>query len=309
MISVIYPPEIIRSPEDITITYYENAGFSVLASGIDLTYQWQIKVGNSFIDLSDNEMYSGVTTDSLHITKPPVSMSGTIYRVIVSDYCIPAAISDEAELTVLPLELIVIAQGINKIYDGNTLADISLQDNRKSWDRLIVEYSTATFETPISGRGILIDVRGITVRGEDAGNYTFNTSTVTWADIIPREIKANFIAEDKVYDGNTSATITDHSLNGVLPFDTTEVNLDFKSAMFADKNVGENKLVIPSELNLSGDAAINYYLGNSGMAHANITPKPIIIAVVADTKVYDGTTRARIRRYSLNGAIRGDKVR
>ncbi|MEI6084335.1 MAG: MBG domain-containing protein [Verrucomicrobiota bacterium] len=79
--------------------------------------------------------------------------------------------------------LTVTATGQNKNYDGNTTATVTLADDRASGDSLTLGYTSATFADSAIGGGKIVTVTGITVTGSDAGNYTFNGTTTTTADI------------------------------------------------------------------------------------------------------------------------------
>jgi hypothetical protein len=96
-------PLIIIQPESPPAIYQGsgNAMISVKASGSGLTYQWQEYI-TSWSDLNENEMYSGVHTDSLLIVNPVVSMNGYRYRCVIDGQCEPQTITDGvATLTVL----------------------------------------------------------------------------------------------------------------------------------------------------------------------------------------------------------------
>ncbi|MFN8416163.1 MAG: immunoglobulin domain-containing protein [Cytophagaceae bacterium] len=88
-------PAISTQPTPVSICATQNASFSVVATGTGLTYQWQ-KDG---VNISNNAIYSGVTTTSLSITAASVSEAGN-YRCIVSGTCTPAATSNAVALTV-----------------------------------------------------------------------------------------------------------------------------------------------------------------------------------------------------------------
>jgi hypothetical protein len=88
-------PSISTQPTPVSICAAQNASFSVVATGAGLTYQWQ-KDG---VNISNNAIYSGVTTASLSITSATISEAGN-YRCIVSGTCTPAATSNIAALTV-----------------------------------------------------------------------------------------------------------------------------------------------------------------------------------------------------------------
>ncbi|HEX6811236.1 MAG TPA: YDG domain-containing protein [Planctomycetota bacterium] len=79
--------------------------------------------------------------------------------------------------------LIVSATGINKVYDANDTATVTLSDNRVPGDGLDTSYTSATFASADVGTWS-VAVSGISISGLDAANYTFNTGAVTTAAII-----------------------------------------------------------------------------------------------------------------------------
>jgi len=97
-------PEITIHPVDRLIPENTGTSFSVsaVASGID--YQWQVSTddGSIWTDLINGGHYSGVTNTTLNVSNTTLSMSGYLYRCVVSGYCPPDAVSDPAELIVLP---------------------------------------------------------------------------------------------------------------------------------------------------------------------------------------------------------------
>ncbi|MCU0417225.1 MAG: immunoglobulin domain-containing protein [Cytophagaceae bacterium] len=88
-------PTIVTPPSSASICSGQNTSFTVVATGTGLTYQWQ-KDG---VSLSNNAIYTGVTTSTLSLTAASVSEAGN-YRCIVSGTCTPAATSAVAILTV-----------------------------------------------------------------------------------------------------------------------------------------------------------------------------------------------------------------
>lgn len=81
-------------------------------------------------------------------------------------------------------ELSLIATGLNKTYDGNTVANVSYLDNRISGDVLNVRQAAATFADKNVGINKVIAISGINTTGTDAGNYKLlSTALVTTADI------------------------------------------------------------------------------------------------------------------------------
>lgn len=61
--------------------------FSVRASGVALTYQWQENTGSGFADVTNSGNYSGVTTATLSITGATIALTGRRYRVMIQGGC------------------------------------------------------------------------------------------------------------------------------------------------------------------------------------------------------------------------------
>ncbi|MDO8331755.1 MAG: YDG domain-containing protein, partial [Fluviicoccus sp.] len=124
------------------------------------------------------------------------------------------------------------------------------------------------------------------VAGADAGNYSVSTNSTTIADITPREISGDLIAQDKVYDALTSTSVQG-VLNGVLSADDVSLTAGGK---FSDKNVGTDKIVTLSNIRLTGVDARNYSVTTNVESLADITPLEVTGSIWADGKVYDATT-------------------
>jgi hypothetical protein len=80
-----------------------NIVYSVAASGIGLSYQWQVSTtgaGGPWNNISNGGVYSGAATNILSITGTTAAMNGSIYRAIVTGSCSPAATSNNATLNV-----------------------------------------------------------------------------------------------------------------------------------------------------------------------------------------------------------------
>src|SRR5207244_4360327 len=109
---------------------------------------------------------------------------------------------------ITPRSLTVSATGVNKVYDGSTAATVTLSDDRVSGDVLTDTSSSASFANKNVGTGKSVSVTGISISGTDAGNYTFNTSASTTADISARALTISASGVNKVYDGSSAATVT-----------------------------------------------------------------------------------------------------
>ena len=98
LVIISLSPHIITHPSDFSGC---NASFSIVVTGQPtLTYQWQEDNGTGFTNISDVGIYSGTTTNTLSITGASESMSGYLYRCVVTDGLSQTATSNDAMLTV-----------------------------------------------------------------------------------------------------------------------------------------------------------------------------------------------------------------
>ena len=93
--------------------------------------------------------------------------------------------------------------------------------------------------------------------------------------VVPRtlEFKGLVLAANKPYDGKTSAKlISSNAGSNVLTRDLVKLENSKASGNFADKTVGQNKIVTITGLTISGDDASNYILPEFVVTKANIYP-------------------------------------
>ncbi len=213
-----------------------------------------------------------------------------------------ATTTTQADITARTLNLITQAQ--NKVYDGTTTAVVSVADDRIAGDVLQVNHQAANFADRQAGREKRVLITGIALTGADKDNYVVAANAVDQADITPRPLTPTVAASNKVYDGNTVASVT---LGGdVLAGDVVSVRST--AANFADKNAGVNKTVQVSGLYLDGLDRGNYVLSQlTAQSQANIDPRVLNAAVSAQNKVYDGTSQAQIASVSTD-KLAGDDV-
>jgi hypothetical protein len=179
--------------------------------------------------------------------------------------------------------LTVSATGINRVYDGTTVATVTLSDNRVSGDVFTAAYTSAAFSSKNVGTGKAVSVTGISISGVDASNYNLASTTAsTTADITPRNLTVSAAGINRVYDGTTIATVT---------LSTDKVSGDsvipaYTSASFADKNVGTAKTVSVTGITISGTDAANYNLTSTAASTtANITARPVTVTADPKSKI------------------------
>jgi len=188
---------------------------------------------------------------------------------------------------------VTIASGLaanNKIYDGTTSATLSSNNvvlagilpGDVGSVALSTNGYTAAFASAGSGAGQSVTVSGLSLTGAAAANYSLIQPSLT-ANItagVPVTISSGLTANNKMYDGTTSATLSSNNvvLAGVLPGDVGNVALSTNgyTATFASAGPGTSISVSVSGLGLIGSAAGNYSLIQPSLA-ANITP-PVVTA-------------------------------
>src|ERR1700747_3255504 len=143
--------------------------------------------------------------------------------------------------------LTVSATGVSRPYDGTTTATVTLSDNRVSGDLFTDSYTSASFTNKNVATSKPVNVTGISISGTDAGNYSFNTTASTTADITPRPLTVSATGVSRPYDGTTAATVTlsDNRVSGDVFTDS------YTSAAFVNKNVASGKTVNVSGISIS----------------------------------------------------------
>jgi hypothetical protein len=182
--------------------------------------------------------------------------------------------------------------GVNKVYDGNataTATGTAALNGVVSPDTVTVGGTPVyTFAQTTVGSGITITTTGYTLGGASSTNYSLTQPTLS-ANITAKSVTPVIVADDKIYNGNTTAILSSQSVTGVIMPDV--VTLLVTAADFADKNVGTGKLVTATGLSLGGAGAGNYVLSaTTATDTADITALAITVTAVTSTKPYDGNT-------------------
>jgi hypothetical protein len=120
-------------------------------------------------------------------------------------------------------------------------------------------------------------------------------------------------ATNKTYNGTTAASlnVSNALMSGTLAGDAVSLSTSNASGSFADKNVGQGKVVTVNGLTLIGADAANYTLSGVSTT-ADITPAPItrVSGITVASKTYDGTRPATLNTSTadLTGKVSGDAL-
>jgi hypothetical protein len=175
----------------------------------------------------------------------------------------------------------------NKVYDGNTTVSVTGTPtyvglaNSESFS--VTGSPTFAFATKTVGTGKTINQTGS--YSAQSTNYTV-TQPILTADITAKTLTTiGATAENKVYDGNTTATITETSLVGLESGDVVSVS---GGGTFANANVADG-ISVTASLLLSGSDAGNYFLSQPTGLTASITKanQTITFGTLADKATTD----------------------
>ncbi|MEI7839423.1 MAG: YDG domain-containing protein, partial [Methylococcaceae bacterium] len=262
-----------NAPSGFTPTYVYS-GFAPLDATAALTFS-TAAYSSKNVGTATQLTFSGLALSSI---------TGT---GAITDYVLDST-SKSVAAGITAAALNITATGIPKIYDGLTTATVSLSDDHIVGDSLTVSHSAASFANKNVGTAKPITVSGIALTGADAGNYTFNTSATTAADITAKALAITATGIPKIYDGLTTAQI---SLNDNR-ITNDGLTISNSTANFADKNVGAAKPITVSGIALTGADAGNYTFNTSATTAADITAKALLISATGSNKIYDGLTTA-----------------
>jgi hypothetical protein len=240
------------------------ASYSAWALGSDYVFLYN---GNSATGFKNAGTYSNITVD-----------------ILKSGYTEASSGNSAGSVTITPKPVNPLLSAQDKVYDGTTNASISLISNDIiSGDSVSLSASGASFDSKHVGVDKLVSISGIALVGNDAANYQLLSSSASdRASITPRPLSLSASAQDKVYDGTTTAIAT-LSLGNTIAGDALTLNSGV--AYFSDAHAGVNKVVSIEGLSLTGLDASNYSLGSSTTtATATIQPRPLFVTADDATK-------------------------
>jgi gliding motility-associated-like protein len=308
------------TPANLTIT-----GVSASSKVYDRTTTATLNTGSAavsgvlsgdFVTLSKTNA-AGTFANKNVGTNKTVTVSGFALSGVDAGNYIFAQPSLNASITAVNLTISGVTAN-DKIYDGTTTATLNTGSAALvgilSGDvvNLVTSGATGNFVNAFSGTGKTVNTSGFTLSGSDSGNYTL-TQPATTASIIGINLTVTGVtANNKVYDGNTTATLNTGSaaLSGVMGSDAVTLVRTGATGTFNNKNAGTSKTVTISGFTISGADAGKYSL-TQPTATANITSAIITISgVTVNNKVYDGTATAVLNTgtAALAGVISGDVV-
>ena len=285
--------------------FTKSVTYSGVAHGFDAT----VPGGQSI------KWYNPIAT-MLSATPTYVNASPTPYEVYVAAVINATGCESAnkilAQLTINKKVINAIASALDKVYDATTSATASVTSTQiLLGDNLTFAFSTATFDNKNVGVGKTVTVTGVNlIGGTSINNYTLNSTSntlTTTATITQKPMTVLATATDRVYNGNSSATV---SLSSLDKIGLDNVVYAYLTANFNNKLAATNKLVTVTGISISGVDATNYSLtSNSSTTTATITKKELTVTgSITANKIYDATPTASVTSGILQGIISPDIV-
>ncbi len=227
----------------------------------------------------------------------------------LSNYVLPTSATGAGHINQAPL-LISGVLGTDKVYDRTTNDPLStgaaaLYGVINSDDvSLVGSGATGTFSTANVGSSLPVTASGFTLSGTKAPNYALTQPSGLTASINPASLTVGGVnAMGKVYDATNTAPLNTSSatLNGAIPGDTLTLGTSGASGTFASSDVGTAIGVTASGFTFSGTGAQNYRISQPSGLSADITAKPLSVAIVSTpSKTYNGDAGAVVDSSSFN---------
>jgi hypothetical protein len=199
---------------------------------------------------------------------------------------------------ITPRALNVSATAQDKVYDGTTLATLSLSDNRLGTDVLSASYTNAAFADASAGKAKVVYVSGIALSGADATNYTANATASTTANITPAPL--TIAAEDQSRRYGTANPPFTSTFAGFVNGETTNVlegTLRLATLATPASPAG-TYAIVPSGL-----TATNYSITFSN-GTLLVTGAPLLVSADNQWRAYGATNPPLTAIYS--GFVNGD---
>ena len=293
----IAPREIGAVFSGLDKVYDGSTAASVAITGVGL-------VAGDAASLSGTAVFTGAGARNAGTDKP-ISITDVLLSGADAGNYVLASTSGTATANILPRTLNAGVTVAPRVYDGTTTARVSLVSSGVVEGDAVTLAGTATY-TGAGARNVGVDkpvtVANLTLGGADAGNYTLGgiTSLQTTGSITPRPLTLSFTVADKVYDGETGASV----LIGSDRLAGDDLLVTAGAAAFESANAGNGLRVSVGGLSLGGTDRGNYSLpGSLPSLTGNILRAPLVITAGALDKVYGTALVPLGTEFSSSGLV------
>jgi hypothetical protein len=206
-LSVTAPTAITAQPNSTTVCFGQNANFTSNASGVGVTYQWEVSTdgGTTWTPIT------GATNRNYSITAPALTLSNNRYRVIasvVTGTCPGSVTSNVATLVVNPTPVVAATSNLTNVCTGSPVTLTASGATTYSWTPGNLNGANVTVNPIVnpSNPGTAL-VNTYTVVGTNTQGCTNTTTVQVTANPLPRVTITSVPNNPSLFPGLT-ATLT-----------------------------------------------------------------------------------------------------
>ena len=216
------------------------------------------------------------------------------------------------DITPATLEITGISAN-NRVYDGLRSTTLNTESillrGLIAGDIVNIETASATgnFDDKNAGTRKIVNTSGFAITGPEAANYQLSLPVLT-ADITKAALTVSgAIAENKVYDGTTSATlnVNNAALSGIIPGDVVDLVASEAVGTFSSKDVSPLIPVTTNGFSIIGPGSSNYTIVNPTLS-AGIRGRTLNIKASDILKHYNEEFIFSGTEFTSEGLIPGD---
>ena len=254
---------------------------------------------------------SGLMLDKNVGNNKPVTLSGLFLTgVDAGNYAITGVAGVTVNITPLSVTLSGVS-AVDRVYDGTT--SVALNTAAGSIGGVLAGDNVGLLSTGVAavmndkqaGSAKPVNVTGLALTGADAGNYTVAGGSGLTVNIAPRSLTAGFTVTDRIYNGDTNATVA--LTTNALPGD--RLTLSAASARYATASAGTNLPVSVSGLALGDADAGNYVLVSTTLnGSGGILPAPLTVTARNASKVFGDTLGFAGSEFDSSGLVVGETL-
>ena len=237
-------------PQDVNLCNIGNTSFTINANNAS-GYLWQVNTGSGWADLTDNIIYSGVTTNTLNITGAIASMSNYQFRCIVKTMACGELFSDPAGLTIttalapsitIAAPAISICQGIHVTFTATPQNGGSSPSYQWTKNGLNIGTNSSSFTDINLNDGDIIECI-LTSSNSCVATNTASSNKIVMQVTAPVTPSVSIAASATTVCSGTAVSFTSTALNGgtnpVYTWFKNGVNLFYNSPVYTDNTLND----------------------------------------------------------------------
>jgi filamentous hemagglutinin family protein len=266
-------------------------------------------VGNDTLTLGND---TNGTLASINAGSEPITTAMTIANGtgLASNYTLVQPTLSNVTISPAPLTLSGLS-GTNRTYNGtvvDALAGTAVLNGLIGADTLVLGNDiNGTLASKNAGSEAVTTEVTLSNGTGLASNYTLTQPTLANVTIAPAALTISATSDSKTYDGTTNSSQTPTVTAGTV---FSGDSLSALTQSFASKNVlGTNGSTLDvNGYTLNDGNGGNNYTVTVDSATGTITPAPLTISAVSQTKTYDGTTTATATPTVTGTIFSGDSL-